>query len=59
VLEIGIITSTVLTGSVNVMKEENNLLLIYPLLLVYLPLKLNLISIINSLKKEMSSSSIT
>jgi len=59
VLEIGIITSTELTGSVNVMKEENNLLLIYLPLLVYLPSKSILTSIIDLLKKVMFLLSIT
>lgn len=54
VLETGTITSTVLIGFVNVMKEENNLLLIYQLPLVYLLLKLIPILIIDLLKKEMS-----
>lgn len=53
-LETGTITSTVLIGFVNVMKEENNLLLIYQLPLVYLLLKLIPILIIDLLKKEMS-----
>jgi len=51
--EIGIITSTDLTGYVNVTKEENNLLSIYLIPLACLKSKLTLNSIIEQLKKEM------